>query len=134
MPTLINPYMFEPPDYTPDAVNWGNISGDTPASNADQTITGVNQTLNLRATCGTASGSATGTLRAYVNGANTASVTISTGAQVNFTATVNDLVHFACTASGSPGDTRSAGTVTVTNQSDGGATLDTFTATVSVPV
>jgi hypothetical protein len=104
-------------DFTPDAVNWGNISFSDPdisGSNANQTISGITAPITL-----TVSWTGSGLTMNYDidDGSNTSisnggTLSISSGQTLSFTA--------GRVANGS-------NTVTVANSSDGGATLDTFT-------
>jgi hypothetical protein len=106
-------------DVTPDAINFNNIVAFASFGTTNTvTISGIDAPITLRATW-TASG--TPILGYwYVNGAlvsigtSPRDVTVTNGATVYFRAYMTD-------------EGASTGTVTVTNQSDGGATLDTFT-------
>lgn len=122
-------------DRTPDAVDWANISGNDPAENANQTISGISAGITLRATMGTCSGTSTGgNFVAFVNGAAAGNVDATTGATLDFSVVAGDTVHFRLTVNGlTTGQTWNCGTVTISNQSDGGATLDTFTASAVNP-
>ena len=106
-------------DKTPGAINFDNIF-DYARFGATNTVTisGIDAPITLRATW-TASGTpifaywyVNGALVAF--GASPRDVTVTNGATLYFVAYMT-------------GDGASTGTVTVTNQSDGGATLDTFT-------
>jgi hypothetical protein len=102
-------------DVVPAAVNWADINFLTPgsASNANQTISGITGSITLAVSWGGA------VLELEYNiddGASTpisngGTLSISNGQTLNFTAAMN-----------SP----DIDTVGVANQSDGGASLDTF--------
>lgn len=142
-------------DVTPAASDWGNISasagggGSTSASSNTVTITGINTSITLSATItsgsvsGTADNSFSGDMQihAVVNGATVGSinvnnvsgtttasfnVAVSNGATVYFVATVTVSDQLGGSAFGT-----GSGTITVRNATDGNATLDTFTVSVS---
>lgn len=114
-------------DVTPAAVNWANITSPTNV-NADQTISSIGVPITLRATVSGAGGTGAITIGVWVNGSAVAAIPApSDGSSVEWSVVSGDTVHFACTIFGG---TRT-GTVTVTNQSDGGASLDTFTYNVT---
>jgi len=98
-------------DVTPNAVNWANITGSTSGSNANQTIDGISSSISVGASL-----TGSGILSYSLNGAGftaySTPVSVSNGQTLRWTV---DAV-FATN-----------GTVTVTNQSDGAITLDTFT-------
>jgi hypothetical protein len=123
-----------PRDVTPDAVDWANISGNDPAENVDQTISGITTPITLRATMGTCSGTSTGgNFVALVNGGAAGNVNATTGATLDFTVNPGDTVRFRLTVNGlTSGQTWNCGTVTISNQSAGSA-LDTFTASAVNP-
>jgi hypothetical protein len=107
------------PDVTPNAVDWGNISGATSGTNANQTISGTSGNITIS--------------RTYV-GAAEISYSLAGAAFTPYTApfSVNGLAGQtlrwqATTDGGIP----ASGTVTVRNDSAGGATLDTFTVSLS---
>lgn len=102
-------------DVTPNAVNWVNISGAGSGSNANQTISGIDTSIEI---AWSYSGTGVVNVLGDVNdGAGQMSPrTVSSGDTLSFTA--------SSVAGGS-------GTVTVVNNSDGGATLDTFTVNLS---
>lgn len=107
------------PDFTLDAIDWDNVSGDASgAANADETVAGINQPVALRATWSNTD--ITGVVD--VNGSPVDTDT----AQLDFTVVNGDLVHFEFSSVGAEGPT----TVTVTNQT-APATLDTFTVTLT---
>ena len=112
-------------DVTPTAVNWANISESTTGtgSNATQTIAAIDAPITLRASW-TSSGS-TPTIYVYRNGAL---LTSSSTSPIDFSVTVGQTVNFAVSV---PSSGSASGTVTVTNQSDAAATLDTFTYSVT---
>lgn len=107
-------------DKTPDAVNWANIGpGNSPQTNANQTISGIDGSITLEVNY-TGSGAALfysidgGSFTPVANGGQ---FSVSNGQTVRF--------QFTRTVTGT-----SSGTVTVTNESDGSASLDTFTYSV----
>lgn len=113
------PSTTPPPDVTPDAVNWNNLStGSSTATTNTQTISGINTTITLRATF--TENRDNYTLQAIINGSLVGSPVNSPG---NFTFTVANGDTVAFRASG--GETRNS-TATITNTSDGNAVLDTF--------
>jgi hypothetical protein len=108
-------------DVTPNAVNWANVSGASPQANANQTVDGCSRSI---------------TISASASGGNTSLYyRIASGSYVFYSApfSINALAGQAlnwrvnCVVPGS-----AAGTVTVTNDSDGSATLDTFTYSVTL--
>lgn len=108
-------------DVTPDSVNWTNISSYLGVGSTNsQTISSIDTPITIRAAWGTNGDANLG--RWIVNGAaqpygsSPQEVTVSN----NTTLTFQMRLQGATTAS-------SNGTVTVTNQSDGAASLDTFT-------
>lgn len=107
--------MSAAPDVTPNAVNWGNITGATSGSNANQTLSGTSLSITVSLSL-SAPGSfeyslAGGAFEAYVAPFVVDSVTGQT-------------LRWQCSTD--PGIPIS-GTATVTNDTDAGATLDTFT-------
>lgn len=133
---------FNNADYVPNALNWSNISGSTNdasfyLANAEQTISGINQPITIRAT--TTNVSKTGNivynsrLDFQRNGAWAHdSTTINNGAWTEAQVTNGQLVRFIAHAGTSAGTGTISYTVTVTNQSAGGAVLDTFTVNQTV--
>ena len=120
-----------PPDVTPGAVNWGNISGVDEASNSGQTISDITSFITLRATFSGVSGDATGTIVPNVAGVEGTGATVSEGGSFSFVVSNGQSVYFTARAAGTALQARNC-TVTITNSSDGGATLDTFTSAVTV--
>lgn len=108
-------------DVTPDAVNWANVSGASPQANANQTISGITSSISISLSLSGTSGEAI-FLDYRINSGSY--VTYSTPFSVSNGDTLNFRVS---TISGGAG----AGTVTVTNDSSGSATLDTFTYNMS---
>lgn len=101
-------------DVIPDAVNWADVSGVSPQANANQTISGITSSITISI------------LNTDVN------------AVVNYRINSGSYVAYAAPFSVSNGQTLNfqiealpsttpAGTVTVRNDSNGSATLDTFT-------
>lgn len=108
-------------DVIPDAVNWANVSGASPQANANQSITGITSTISISLALSGTSGEAI-FLKYRINSGTY--VTYSTP----FSVSVGDTLNFqVSTIAGGAG----AGTVTVTNDSSGSATLDTFTYNMS---
>lgn len=111
-------------DQTPAAVNWANISGSVAASNANQTISGINVPIVLRATISSAAGG--GSPRVLGNSLTGAVCDLDNGEYFEVTVTNGQALHFTVIVDGA----RSC-TVTITNQSDAGAVLDTFTVSMT---
>lgn len=133
---------FNNADYVPNAVNWPNISGSTNdasffLANSEQGFWGINQPIVVRAT--TTNVVKTGNIVANSrldfqrNGvwAHDSS-TINNGAWTEATFTVGQTGRFVAHAGTSAGTGTISYTVTVTNQSAGGAILDTFTVNQTV--
>lgn len=106
-------------DVTPNAVNWGNISGTTSGTNANQTVNGCSTSITISMT--------------YVGGADI-EYSLDGAAFVAYTVpfsvnaqTGQTLRWQATTDGGIP----ASGTVTIRNDSDASAVLDTFTVTLS---
>ena len=114
-------------DVTPNAVNWANISSGTASGvNANQTVNGCGTSITLSVAVSGASPTPPVVEYSldgggYVTYSTPFSVDAATGQTLNFRVTGL-----------TPGT--NTGTVTVTNDSDGSATLDTFTYSVSVPI
>ncbi len=104
-----------PPDVTPNAIAWDNMSGDITATGAAETFAGIDSEI---AVSWSFSGTGTPVISAKVNaGSNeTSPVDITNG----------DTLSFFASASGAV-----SGTVTVVNDTDGGATLDTFSLSMT---
>lgn len=102
-------------DVTPDAVNWADISGSGFAANANQTISGIGTSISIGASL-----SGSGILSYSLNGGSFTAY--STPISVSNSNTLRWQVDSISAVSG---------TVTVTNQSAGGATLDTFTYNIT---
>ena len=99
-------------DVTPSAVNWANIGPtSSPGSNANQTISGIDTTISISASL-----SGPGNLFYDLSGAGfvayTAPFGVTNGQTLRWQVT-SDLGNVT-------------GTATITNDSDGSATLDTF--------
>lgn len=110
-------------DVTPDAVNWPNISGVSPQSTGNQTITGIDATITLSAQVTTVV-QAGGIFSIFVNDSFVA--TFST-TLAEFSVSSGDTVSFSV----QPSFGTVEGTVTVRNVTDSNTTLDTFTYNVS---
>jgi hypothetical protein len=104
-------------DRTPSAVNWADITvvGGASGDNANQTISGITTPISIKAAASILTG-ALDQLLADVNGAG-----FVTDATVAFQVLAGQTVRFRAVAS-----TGVEATVTVTNESAVGATLDTF--------
>ena len=106
-------------DVTPNALNWNNIATSASSANTNtQTVSGINTTITLAVSFDEDRDNYT--LQANVNGSFVGSAVNSPGS-FTFTVSNGDSVYFR--ASG--GETRDS-SATVTNQSDGNATIDTF--------
>lgn len=120
-------------DVTPDAVNWGNITktGQTGWENnsaSAQTITGIDTVITLKASW-TSTASSNKAKGYWVKNGAGAGAPVLTPAYV--TAVSGDVLYFIVTDGyANPAGSADNGTVTVTNESDGGASLDTFTYSV----
>ncbi len=124
---------YTAPDTTMDAADWANISGSSnsnsvTAANAAKTITGINQTINLRATISGYSGNlSTGYLQMMVNGSSVGTTgNMSSGAFIGSNVSVNDQVYFVAYGDTASGIRTGSYTVTVQNITTGD-TIDTFT-------
>lgn len=108
-------------DKTPDAVNWANIGpGVSPQTNATQTINGIDGSITLEINY---TGGGSNLFYYSIDGG--AFTIVANGG--TFVASNGETVRFQTTrvAAGT-----SSGTVTITNESDGGTSLDTFTYSV----
>lgn len=119
-------------DFTPDAVNWGNISVTGTSGYEDneasaQTLASIDEIITLRAAW-TSTSSAPAWGQWIKNGV---AVQAPAPTPVEVSAGVGDTLYFAVYAAhtGTTGN-YDTGTVTVTNQSDSAASLDTFTFAV----
>lgn len=115
------------PDYTLDALNWNdiNVSGNGNSQTISGLGPGVTVTLQF-----TPSGTS-GDLPNYSynkNGSGLIGISIVGG---SFTVTNGDTIVFNVTNSNTPGFGFTAGTVTITNTTDGGAAVDSFTYNVN---
>ena len=121
-------------DVTPNAVNWADVEfpfGGSPAQTSMLQITGISSTITLRVTY---------TSEVYAYGQqysvqSTASFGTGTAIASNGTFTVSNgqYVGFSSSASGGGGYLSSTNW-TVTNDSDGGALIDTFKTSPSFGV
>lgn len=113
-------------DVTPDALNWGNISQTGTGSAVSATtsalaIAGIDTPITLRASWDTFGD---GNRGAWVKNG----VTQGGGsAPLDVTVNVGDTLAFRMALITGPTPESSSGTVTVTNVSDSGAAIDTFT-------
>ena len=101
-----------PADVTPNAVNWPDISATASGATGTQTIDGINTAITISAS----DSGAIGVLSYSVAGASftaySGPFSISDGETLNwYVSTINN---------------DAIGTITVSNDSDAGATLDTF--------
>lgn len=120
-------------DRSPDAVNWANIGpGNSPQSNATQTMQGFGGTITIRATLSgvTPDTGAEGfsILRGGVS-IDTETVIVN-GASVECTVVSGDTINFQATKGSSTTIWTGTATVTVVET---GETLDTFTISVTAP-
>jgi len=112
-----------PADVTPAAVNWANIGpGNEPQNNANQTISGIDTTINLEM-------NRTGSGLVYYSKNGGAFTFLANGDTVSVAN--NDTLRWQV-ANVAPGTV--SGTVTITNASDGDAAIDTFTYNVTLPL
>lgn len=140
MPGLVSPLSgVRAGGVVPAATSWDDIDGGYSASNAAKTISGIGETIMLRAEISSvsASGSAAANLYGSVNGALLGSIGIVNSASLDLTTPPDSSVFFTASGSGSsPGWTITC-TVTVKYKSAGSSTfdqtLDTFTVTLTDP-
>lgn len=123
MRDLLGAEASSPADVTPDAVNWANIGpGTSPQSNANQTINGIDTTITLEINADSAG--------LFEYSLNSGSFTfIANGGQVPVSN--GDTLRWRVSPA-APGTV--SGTITITNESDGSAVLDTFTYSVTEPL
>lgn len=107
-------------DATPAAVNWPDISGSYTTFETVNTISQTFTSIDVTITVEIARTSSTGTLSVYKNGGYVN--VVPSGGSMTTTVVSGDYISFIW---GIPSGSV-ASTVTVTNQSDGNATLDTF--------
>lgn len=127
-------------NYAPNAVDWGNISVNSTGmtamgTNAARTISGIDKPINIRATMSNVSNTldASSSWSMYVNNARVYGSTIGNGHWVGYNVNPNDSVYFRLDAVAGVDAPRSLGaSVTVTNQTLGGAVLDTFSINANV--
>lgn len=129
---------YIPADPTPNAMNWANV---TASSNSDLcigdtttiTVAGINQTIDIRATISSSTGTATdGELEIFKNGTWAAKSTTMTNGSWAQTSVVNgDTLRFRGYIRTALGIKTRSYTVTVTNQTTG-AVIDTFTVDLTV--
>lgn len=113
------------PDYTPDAVDWTDITAGgfsfALGYGNSQTITGINQPITLAITY---AGSGVVNLNAFLNSASPVSITSGSTLIVHN----GDTLYFTASAT-----VTATGTVTIKNNSDTGTpTLDTFSYTLTI--
>ncbi len=110
-------------DKTPDAVNWANIGpGNEPQNNANQTLQNFDGSINLEM-------NRTGSGLVYYSLNGGSFTFIADGGQVSVSD--GDTLRWQV-ANAAPGTV--TGTVTITNESDGSTSLDTFTYNVTLPL
>jgi len=105
-------------DVTPDAINWADIGGVSPQSNAAQTFTGINTAIEITF-------SYTGTGTPFITATKNGSVPFTSGDSVES----GDTLSFSVSTFGAD----ATGTVTIVNASDSNTTLDTFAVNVADP-
>lgn len=120
-------------DVTPAAVNWGNITNsgvnNGQGVNSAQTITGVNSPVTLQAAWTSLNSPPYSARGAWFK--NGVLVSALADSPVSVNCVVNDSLYFYMSCSNALEEGNyDTGTVTVTNTSDSGATLDTFTFTL----
>ena len=108
-------------DVTPNAVNWGNITGVLSGTNANQTLNGTSASITISVTKSPIFD--VGIIEYDLNGAGFVEYTAPF---VVDSVTGQTLRFQVSTDLGA-----AAATVTVKNDTDGGATLDTFTYNLS---
>lgn len=111
-------------DVTPSVVNWANITltnDDGVEENAAVTLAAIDATIQLRVVLGGGDGKVAWIKNGVAAGYTTASATVS--------AQVGDQLAVRISARPKPATSGNyiSGTATVYNDSDGGASLDTFT-------
>lgn len=111
--------------------DWANISGVSPATNADKTMSAISS-LTLRATIsGGSYGAGAKALGVYRNGSIVGSaVTAADGATVDARVVAGDTIHYEATKGVAGSGTSWSGTVTVTVL-ETGFVVDTFTVSVN---
>jgi hypothetical protein len=115
-------------DQVPDAVNWANISGASPQSNADQTMQGFTGSLTLRATfSAVVLDAGPESFAIHRNGASVASTsTPANGGTLDATIASGNTIHFEATKGLVGSGTTWSCTVTVSIV-ETGQVIDTFT-------
>lgn len=114
--------MSAAPDVTPNAVNWANITGATSGSNANQTLSGTSVSITVSVS------------KSPAIDVGIIEYSLAGGAFTTYSApfvvdsVTGQTLRFQ--VSTDPGIPASA-TVTVTNNTDGSVTLDTFTYSLS---
>lgn len=133
---------FNNADYVPNPVNWPNISGSTNdasfyLANSEQGMWGINQTITVRATISnyvkTGNIVSSSRLDFQRNGVYVHDTSgLGNGYWTEATFSVGQTGRFIAHVGTSAGTGTVSYTVTVTNQSAGGAVLDTFTVNQTV--
>jgi hypothetical protein len=115
-------------DQTPAAMNWGNLAGSGAQTNANQTVSSIDVPILLRAAFSSLSGSGTGEQTVYVNDVLVDTVTpVLGGSTSEFLVESGDTVHFGAQTY----EANRTWTTTITNLSNAGAAVDTFTNTMT---
>lgn len=111
--------------------NWANISAAAASADNSGSAHTAGATKSIKALDSGASGTGTLTITPVVDGVDQGSLTVGGGVGSTFTHSAGLSCYFRADLTGSPGDGRS-GTITVTNETDGGAVLDTFTVSLNI--
>jgi hypothetical protein len=120
-------------DTTPDAVDWANIPSVFDFGQTAATVTGISQAISIRATLSGVSNTgavATRAMNTYVNGVSVGTIVSGSGNSISFNVSNGQTVTFEVQCTGPQSTSITTGTVTVTNETNGGTVLDTFTYNV----
>jgi hypothetical protein len=126
-------------DQTPDALAFNDVSETDALSGVtnSQTLAGINVPITIRATISSVASSSTSSnvFSAYVNSSLASSVAVSNGAYLDVVVSVGNTLYFRSemALSGIIGCSTSY-TVSLTNQSSGGASLDSFSVSLAYTV
>lgn len=115
------------PSLTPSAVNWNDVTGNPNVDTNSQTISGMGAILTLSIT---RSSTANNNLSVFVNSTQVASTGPSGVATLEFEVFPGDSVFFRHSRTAPVGT--STGTITIRNVSNGNATLDTYTYSLTL--
>lgn len=114
-------------DQTPAAMNFADITGTSPAANADVAVSGINVPIVLRATVGSVSGlGVLPRIAVFVNGSQVTDTPMVNGNTIDATVVVTDNVHYVATTNGA----NKACAMTVINLTDGNASIKVFNVSV----